>query len=177
MAQISKSAVHVDVRNIGGIDEASVTLPDSVSILTGRNATNRTSFLQALMAGLGSRQSSLKGDAEEGEVTLELGPAIIAVYGATGVDDDLELFVDRHGKAALAPAVMATISYLQGETTRRGVADDLGVPPVEAIAVTQAIERIIVVVKADDPTLAGMTLDVDVHERAIEQAPYQRTNV
>jgi len=73
MAQISKSAVHVDVRNIGGIDEASVTLPDSVSILTGRNATNRTSFLQALMAGLGSRQSSLKGDAEEGEVTLELG--------------------------------------------------------------------------------------------------------
>ncbi|EMA58418.1 archaea-specific SMC-related protein [Halorubrum lipolyticum] len=73
MAQISKSAVRVDVRNIGGIDEASVTLSDGVSILTGRNATNRTSFLQALMAGLGSRQSSLKGDAEEGEVTLELG--------------------------------------------------------------------------------------------------------
>ena len=72
MAQISKSAVHVDVRNIGGIDEASVTLSDGVSILTGRNATNRTSFLQALMAGLGSRQSSLKGDAEEGEVTLEI---------------------------------------------------------------------------------------------------------
>ncbi|WP_050033954.1 archaea-specific SMC-related protein [Halorubrum halophilum] len=73
MAQISKTVVRVDVRNIGGIDEASVTLPDGVSILTGRNATNRTSFLQALMAGLGSRQSSLKGDAEEGEVTLELG--------------------------------------------------------------------------------------------------------
>ncbi|WP_123620492.1 archaea-specific SMC-related protein [Halorubrum sp. CSM-61] len=73
MAQISKSAVRIDVRNIGGIDEASVTLSDGVSILTGRNATNRTSFLQALMAGLGSRQSSLKGDAEEGDVTLELG--------------------------------------------------------------------------------------------------------
>ena len=72
MDQISKAAVRVDVRNIGGIDEASVTLPDGVSILTGRNATNRTSFLQALMAGLGSRQSSLKGDAEEGEVSLEL---------------------------------------------------------------------------------------------------------
>ncbi|EMA66265.1 archaea-specific SMC-related protein [Halorubrum kocurii] len=73
MAQISKPSVHVDVRNVGGIDEASVTLSDGVSILTGRNATNRTSFLQALMAGLGSRQTSLKGDAEEGGVTLELG--------------------------------------------------------------------------------------------------------
>ena len=72
MDQISKSAIRVDVRNIGGIDEASVKLPDSVSILTGRNATNRTSFLQALMAGLGSRQSSLKSDADEGEVTLTL---------------------------------------------------------------------------------------------------------
>lgn len=63
MPQISEPVVHIDVRNIGGIDEASVTLPEGVSILTGRNATNRTSFLQALMAGLGSRQSSLKGDA------------------------------------------------------------------------------------------------------------------
>jgi predicted nucleic acid-binding Zn-ribbon protein len=71
MAQMSKNAVRVDVRNIGGIDEASVTLPEGVSVLTGRNATNRTSFLRALMAGLGSQQSSLKGDAEKGEVTLE----------------------------------------------------------------------------------------------------------
>ena len=110
------------------------------------------------------------------ETTLELGPVIIAVYGATSVDDDLELFVDRHGKAALAPAVTATIEYLRGNTTRRGVADDLGVPAVEAIAVTQAIERIIAVVKDHDPTLEDVTFDVDVHDRAIEQAPYQRAN-
>jgi hypothetical protein len=109
-------------------------------------------------------------------VTLELGPAIIAVYGAIGVDDDLELFVDRHGKAALAPAVMATLTYLQGETTRRDVADELDIPAVEAIAVTQAIERIIAVVKDDDPTLSGITFEVDVHERALEQGPYQRVD-
>ncbi|MDZ5811295.1 archaea-specific SMC-related protein [Halorubrum sp. AD140] len=72
MDQVTKPVVHVDVRNVGGIDEASVDLSKGVSILTGRNATNRTSFLQALMAGLGSRRSSLKADAEEGAVTLEL---------------------------------------------------------------------------------------------------------
>ena len=108
------------------------------------------------------------------ETTLELGPVIVAVYGATSVDDDLELFVDRHGKAALAPAVTATIDYLKGNTTRRGVADDLGVPAVEAIAVTQAIERIIAVVKDHDPTFDDIRFEVDVHGRAIEQAPYQR---
>ncbi len=70
--QNSKKTPHVSVRNIGGIEQAEVTLSPGVTILTGRNATNRTSFLQALMAGLGSKQSSLKSDAKAGEVTLEI---------------------------------------------------------------------------------------------------------
>lgn len=111
-----------------------------------------------------------------GETTLELGPALIAVYGATSVDDDLELFVDRHGKAALAPVVIATIEYLKGETTRRGVAEDLDIPAVEGIAVTQAIERILAVVTDHDPMLSDAAFDVTVHERAVEQGPYRRVN-
>ena len=110
------------------------------------------------------------------EITLEFGPAIIAVYGATSVNDDLEFFVDRHGKAAFAPAVMGTVKYLQGETTRRGVADELGVPAVEAIAVTQEIERILAVMKDYDPVLSEVIFEVHVHDRAIEQSAYQRTD-
>ncbi|MCU4975398.1 hypothetical protein OB955_22140 [Halobacteria archaeon AArc-m2/3/4] len=64
--------------------------------------------------------------------------------------------------------VKVTIDYLQGETTRRGVADELGVPAVEAIAVTEASERIIAVVKTHDPTLSDITFEMDVHDRAIE---------
>lgn len=107
------------------------------------------------------------------QTTIELGPVIIAVYGATSVDDDLDLFVDRHGKAALTPAVTATIAYLQGETTRRGVGERLDIPAVEAIAVSQAIERIIAVVKPHDPTLSEVTFDVTVHDRAVASGPYQ----
>ena len=110
------------------------------------------------------------------QTTIELGPVIIAVYGATSVDDDLDLFVDRHGKAALAPAVMATIAYLNGETTRRGVGETLNIPSVEAIAVTQAIERIIVIVKPYDPTLEGDTFEVAAQDRALDQGPYQRAD-
>ncbi|WP_425491852.1 DUF7437 domain-containing protein [Halohasta salina] len=55
--------------------------------------------------------------------------------------------VDRHGEAALAPLVMTTVEYLRIETTCRGVADDIDIPAVEAISVTQAIEWIITVVK------------------------------
>ena len=70
---LSEPATRVHVRNIGGVAEAEVTIPRGVSILTGRNATNRTSFLRALMTGLGSKQCSLKSDTDRGSVTLEIG--------------------------------------------------------------------------------------------------------
>ncbi|WP_254768822.1 archaea-specific SMC-related protein [Salinilacihabitans rarus] len=64
------SPVEVVAENVGGIDSTDVTLRPGVNVLSGRNATNRTSFLQAIMAALGSRRPSLKGDAEEGRVEL-----------------------------------------------------------------------------------------------------------
>jgi DNA repair exonuclease SbcCD ATPase subunit len=61
------------VTNIGGIDETTVEIPPDVTVLAGRNATNRTSFLQAIMGVVGSDDISLKGDAEKGRVELTLG--------------------------------------------------------------------------------------------------------
>ncbi|WP_254538887.1 archaea-specific SMC-related protein [Halomarina litorea] len=69
-AQTSEHAIEVEAEHVGGIDRSAVTLHPGVNVLVGRNATNRTSFLQALMAGLGSSGASLKGDAEEGRVEL-----------------------------------------------------------------------------------------------------------
>ena len=59
-------------KNIGGISETEVGIPPGVTVLAGRNATNRTSFLRAIMAVTGSRNVSLKGDADEGSVELDL---------------------------------------------------------------------------------------------------------
>ncbi|GAB6862530.1 archaea-specific SMC-related protein [Haloplanus litoreus] len=65
--------IKLTAENIGGIKRTSVQFDPGVTLLVGRNATHRTSFLQAIMAALGSEQSSLKGDADEGSVRLELG--------------------------------------------------------------------------------------------------------
>ena len=62
--------MRVDIENIGGIDRTSVAFDPGVTLLVGRNATNRTSFLTALMTALGSDRTSLKGDADEGRVDL-----------------------------------------------------------------------------------------------------------
>ena len=67
-----ESAAELDVRNIGGIDETSVIFEPGVTVLAGRNATNRTSLLQAMMTAVGSDDVSIKADAEKAHVELTL---------------------------------------------------------------------------------------------------------
>jgi uncharacterized coiled-coil DUF342 family protein len=69
--QLTESA-HFSVENIGGIDYTEVDIPPGVTVLTGKNATNRTSFLRSIMAAMGSQRVSLKGDADSGKVSMTL---------------------------------------------------------------------------------------------------------
>ncbi|WP_336328589.1 archaea-specific SMC-related protein [Halovenus sp. HT40] len=71
MEQVGSKAKFT-VEKLGGIDETSVAIEPGVTVLAGRNATNRTSFLKAVMAAIGSDDVSVKADADEGHVTLVL---------------------------------------------------------------------------------------------------------
>jgi myosin heavy subunit len=62
--------VALRARNIGGITETGVRFERGVNVLSGRNATNRTTLLQAIMGGMGSKDISLKGDRDEAEIRL-----------------------------------------------------------------------------------------------------------
>ena len=72
MPSFQNTTAEVAVERIGGIDATTAAFTPGVTVLAGRNATNRTSFLRSLMAVLGSEHASLKGDADHGSVTLEL---------------------------------------------------------------------------------------------------------
>lgn len=69
-AAASEATVYAE--NVGGITETEVDVPPGVTVLAGRNATNRTSFLQSIMAAMGSDDVTLKGDADEGRVELTI---------------------------------------------------------------------------------------------------------
>ncbi|SFS78405.1 DUF7437 domain-containing protein [Halostagnicola kamekurae] len=101
-----------------------------------------------------------------------IGPVMIAVYGAIELDEDIELFVERHGKAKLGSAIAQTVEYLRGNTSRRGAADALDVPAVEGIAITQALEKIVYLLKDRDPSIPASEFDVSLPDRALDEAPY-----
>jgi DNA repair exonuclease SbcCD ATPase subunit len=64
--------VSLTVEYIGGIESATVSFQPGVTVLVGRNATNRTSLLKGLMAALGSDWTNVKADAPHGTVTLSI---------------------------------------------------------------------------------------------------------
>ncbi|WP_234402891.1 DUF7437 domain-containing protein [Halarchaeum acidiphilum] len=101
---------------------------------------------------------------------LVVSPVVIAVYGASTVDDDIQYFRERYGEATLFHAIVETEAYLRGKQTRRGLATTLDVTAAAGIAVSQAIEAIIGRVSPVDPAFPDYS--EDVHERTIAEAPY-----
>jgi DNA repair exonuclease SbcCD ATPase subunit len=72
ISQQFESDARLKARHVGGIDYTEVTFEPGVTVLAGRNATNRTSLLQALMAVLGSDDVSIKAGADEAYVEMSI---------------------------------------------------------------------------------------------------------
>jgi chromosome segregation ATPase len=117
----------VHAANIGGIEETTVTFSPGVTVLVGRNATNRTSFLQAIMAALGSDNVTIKGDADEAAVELTIGDVTysrqlmrrsgsVVTDGEPYLDDcelpDLFAFLLKSNEARRAVATSADLREL-----------------------------------------------------------------
>lgn len=67
------SEFSVEVENVGGIETDAEHITEGITVLSGQNATNRTSMMQALMAGLGSDDPHIRAGATEGSVKLSVG--------------------------------------------------------------------------------------------------------
>jgi len=140
----SQQTVRLHVENVGGIDETDVELGPGVNVLAGRNATNRTSLLQAIMAALGSERASLKGDAESGYVEMTIdGETYSRTLRRTngGVAFDGDPYLDDPELADLFAFL------LESNESRRAVARganlrELIMRPVDTEAIRADIDRL-----------------------------------
>jgi DNA repair exonuclease SbcCD ATPase subunit len=167
--------VRVRCRNVGGIADAAVSIPPGVTVLSGRNATNRTSFLRGLMGALGSDEVSLKGDADEGRVELEFGDetytrTLRRTNGGVALGGDP--FLEDAEKADLFAFL------LESNEARRAVArgDDLReiiMRPVDTAEIRAEIQRLEANKRQVDETL-GELADLEDELPGLEE---QRTRL
>lgn len=142
--QISSRMATVEAANIGGIKETLVEFSPGVTILEGRNATNRTSFLQAVMAALGSENVAIKGDADDAYVELRLGDDTYTRQlhrRAGGIKTDGDPYLDD-------PTLADLFAFLlESNEARRAVAAsndlrELIMRPVDTAAIQAEIEQL-----------------------------------
>src|SRR6056297_1371072 len=142
--QVEEGDVRVQARNIGGISETEAVFEPGITVLTGRNATNRTSLLRAIMLALGSEQASLKGDAENGAVELQIGDRRYT-RTLTRSGDSISLSGDPYLDDPELADLFAFL--LEGNEARRAIArgDDLRgliMRPIDTDEIQAEIERL-----------------------------------
>jgi len=144
MASPNVTSATVHVENIGGISEVDVELNPGTTLLAGRNATNRTSFLSAIMTACGSDDVSLKSDADEGRVELEIdGQRYTRRLSKQGTGVALD------GEPYLADATVADLFafLLESNEARQAVANqrelrDVIVRPIDTEAIESRIQEL-----------------------------------
>lgn len=140
-----ESTAELTAKNIGGIDETTVVFNPGVTVLAGRNATNRTSLLQAVMAALGSDDVSVKADADEAHVELTLDGE---TYARTLTRRDRHL--TSSGNPYLQDSTVADLFafLLESNDARRTVVSDGGLReiimrPVDTDGIQAEIDRLV----------------------------------
>jgi len=139
-------ACRVAVENLGGIDELTLNLPEGITLLSGENATNRSSLLRSIAAALGARESGaqLKTDAESGSVRLTIDDDIYTrEYTRSGE------MVNLRGNPYTADAeiVDTFVALFDNNPARRAVAQggdlrDLLMQPVDVDEINRQIEEL-----------------------------------
>ncbi|WP_195837560.1 archaea-specific SMC-related protein [Halorhabdus sp. CBA1104] len=115
---MAADAITVSVENVGGIEQTDVTIDPGVTVLRGRNATNRTSFLSAVDSALGGTAGSIKTDADTGSVALQIGDQR---YERTFRRDGEDVHVDGEPYVADGSLVETFVTLLENNPARRAV--------------------------------------------------------
>lgn len=167
MREAQYDQLAVTVENLGGIRSEQLSLHNGVSVLTGRNATNRTSLLRALGAGLGGSTGELKADADEGSVALSFGDGthtrtferegqsvrvggepytedgtLVDQYATLLADNPARRAVERGDSDALRECIMAPVDTDELKATIRETRNDIESLREEVEAARRQRERV-----------------------------------
>ncbi|AGB15459.1 putative transcriptional regulator [Halovivax ruber XH-70] len=75
--------------------------------------------------------------------TYTITPSLVDAVGRRETDDDIDVYIDRHGVAGLATALSYAVARERGNVTHRLMAQDLDISPLAAELVLQALRPIV----------------------------------
>ena len=84
-----------------------------------------------------------------GDETYEITPALFVALARSETNENLRLFIDRHGTGGLAGALEYARSYVQGQMNARIMAREQDIPVLEAETILQELRDVLLDVEPD----------------------------
>lgn len=132
----------IEIENIGGISELTYSFDEEILLVTGPNATNKTSLLEAIAFALGHSDVSIKSDADHARVKLTIGDRTVERFAertAHGVRTSGESFLDQEIDTSIVEnfACLLELNPLRQAVRRNGDFESILKEPVDI----NALER------------------------------------
>lgn len=70
---MSDRTLHIELENIGGIEQKEISITEGATFIQGPNAANKSSFLKGLLFALGNKSVPIRSGADEARVRLSIG--------------------------------------------------------------------------------------------------------
>ena len=98
--------------------------------------------------------------------TFQITPTLLVALAQRDSNENIELYIDRHGISGLATAIEYARAYTKSEMTARIMAREQEIPVLEAETILQELREIVVDVEDDISTdLDIEALDANVDEK------------
>lgn len=145
------------------LDSSATTVYEDVNRLRDRGILERITDSQPHRYR--ARQIELTVHANDD--TYEITPTLIVALARSETNENIQLFLDRHGTAGLATAVDYAGAYVRGEMTARVMAREQEIPVLEAETILQELRDVILDVEPEvekAPDLEALDAAVDAME-------------
>ena len=90
-----------------------------------------------------AREIDLTVTTAAGDREYTITPALVDAVGRRETNADIDTYIDRHGVAGLATALIYAVARERGKVTHRLMADDLNISPLAAELILQALRPIV----------------------------------
>lgn len=145
------------------LDSSATTVYEDVNRLRDRGILERITDSQPHRYR--ARQIELTVHADDD--TYEITPTFIVALARSETNENIQLFLDRHGTAGLATAVDYAGAYVRGEMTARVMAREQEIPVLEAETILQELRDVILDVEPEvekAPDIEALDAAVDAME-------------
>lgn len=143
-----------------GIESSTTTVYDDVSHLREIGILERVTDTQPH-----------RYEAQELELTIQVGdeeaqisPSLLVALAEAETNENIRLYLDRHGTAGLATALAYARQYVRGRVSAQIMAREEDIPAVEAETVLQELREVLLMVDPD----AAESVDIDELDAVVD---------